>query len=152
MPLVLNTLVNNLREIFDEEYSGFSGFPADINEAAQKWSEAIGDYAQSIVPPTTTISQAKSAMNSVISGITNNGVAQLPISFTNFAASLAIGMQPAFTGTPPSVPVDFSSIYPIGLGGGSSEQVINAMAAIIDAWFRTGIAVNNTSGVSVPWS
>jgi hypothetical protein len=79
-------------------------------------------------------------------------IAAFPLAFTNYAAQLGLGMQPNFSATPPPVKIDFSSVYLLGNNGGSAFQCANAMAGIIDVWFRTGLAVNNSSGVTINWN
>ncbi len=157
MALVKATLLEELRKIFDQEYSGFEGFPIDSFESGERWAAAVRLYSETIIPVVTSASLdlAELAMESVIATInasSGNGITQLPIAFTNFAAQIALGMLPAFVGTPPSAPIDFTAVYAIGNAGGSSEDCANAMADIIDFWFKTGTAVPSGGGSPIFWS
>lgn len=157
MALVKSILLAEIRKINDPEYVSFEGFPVDSTESATRWSAAIKTYASTVVPVATPASMtlAAAAMAAIIVTITAaavNGVTQLPISFTNFAVQVALGMLPAFVGTPPPVPIDFSSVYSIGNAGGTSEDCANEMANVIDAWFKTGTAVPSGGGATINWS
>lgn len=142
MALVKETLKIELQKIFDQEFSGFLKFPESLVEAADKWSSAILKYSSTIVPPSTTGSVAKLAMQSKLETIHgSNGAIVFPQSIMAFATELSIGMLPTYTGTPPPVPLVMDPIWDIGLSGGSSEQIAGELADLIDAWFKTGIAI-----------
>ena len=156
MPLIKANLEKELRKLLDQNYSEFVGFPPEILGVASNWSFAINEYAKHVIPISTTSVLAVEAFKVPMLLITNTpptGLAMLSLACTQYAVQIALGMVGAgFVGTPPPVPVDFSSIVPIGLGGASGEVVAGLMATIIDTWFRTGTAVPIAGGAIIPWS
>lgn len=155
MPLVKVTLETALRKIMDPDYVGFVGFPADNVSVANTWGTIVDDYAKLIVPPSTSSAPAKSAFMSAmipISSSAQNGLAQLVSAFSAYAAALAIGMQPLFTATPPTSPINIVPVTVLGLGGASGEVTSKALASIIHLWFKTGLSTNNSSGASINWN
>jgi hypothetical protein len=153
MPLLPNVLSNQLSSIMDKDSPSFIGFPPNIVVMASNWGNALAAYLGGIIPPSATLPVAKQAFESLMLTMnTSNGLVVFPQAFTSMAAALSLGMQPAFTGTPPPLPINFSSVFSIPLQDGTNSLRINALTLTIDAWFRTGLAVNNVSGVTVPWS
>lgn len=155
MPLVVAVLNMELRKIMDKDYPAFVGFPPTSPAAAARWAQAVFLYAQPIIPPSTQALAAKSAMQSQLSSITHtppNGDALFRAAFAQFALILAGGMAPAFTATPPVVPIDLSSMYALGNSGANGTVCANQMATLVDLWFRTGIAVPSGGGPPIPWS
>lgn len=153
MPLIKSTLEINLRQIMDQDYSGFAGFPTTSTEVASRWADAIHEYAALTIPPSTTTDLAKSSFQSIMLSVTNmsDGLTLLQSALMSYATNLATGMSPAFTSTPPPILPAIATVTPIGLGGGSSEDCALHLATIIDTWFRTGIAVNSSSGATITW-
>tara|TARA_Y100000310_G_scaffold248042_1_gene253837 strand:+ start:985 stop:1440 length:456 start_codon:yes stop_codon:yes gene_type:complete len=151
MPLVAATLETSIKDLIDDPSDTAAG-------AAQKWSDAIGDYASAIVmAPTTTGEAAKAALLGALTATFGNPTDGTPPVSTTwdapmaaFAGTLAGGMAPAFTGTPPGA--GFSSVVFTGANFEDSGAAAAALSASIDGWFKTGIAVNNSSGASSTWS
>jgi hypothetical protein len=150
MPLVSSILQQGLKTIFTP-----ATMPKDIAAAASDWATAVDNYASSVVPPSTTAAAAKSAFQSIMMGVdpnTQNGIPLLIAAFTAYATQLGLGMAPTFTGTPPPLPLNIVPVTILGLNGGSADDCAALFATITDAWFRTGLAINNSSGVTIPWS
>ena len=155
MPLVQSVLKQELQKFIDSEYSGYTGFPADVSEVADKWSTAINNYAGSVIPISTTASAAKSAMQSGLSGITVTPPtfeALFISGISAYATALAAGMLPLFVGTPPVTPIAISTIFPLGLAGATGEEISDAFATIIHTWFLTGTATPSVGGSPIIWS
>ncbi len=155
MPLILSQLESRLREIMDPDYSEFIGFPANNIDTANLWGDIVDDYASEVVPFSTTSSQAKSAFISAmlpISASAQNGIVQLTLAFSSYAGTLSLGMQPIFTGTPPPTPINIAPVVSLGVSGANGEVTSSTLARIIHLWFRTGLATNNSSGVTVNWN
>lgn len=155
MALVKSVLENGLRELMDPEYVNFSGFPETTIEVASRWSEIVDNYAKSVLPTSLSSAAAKSAFNSIMLGISPtvpNGIALLISAFTAYAASLAGGMAPTFTGVPPITPVNLTPVISAGLGGASGDVTAALMANIIHTWFKTGTAINVSSGATITWN
>jgi len=150
MPLVVATLQASILDLIDNPSDTAAG-------AAEKWSDAIGDYASAIVmAPTTTGEDAKSDLKDALT-ITFESPSDTTTASTTwdapmaaFAGTLAGGMAPDFTGTPPGA--GFSSVVFTGANFEDSTAAAAALSASIDGWFKTGIAVNNSSGASSTWS
>lgn len=150
MALSKSILEESLKIIFNPET-----MPKSTVEAVNSWTDAINNYATTVTPPSINSTIARSAFYGIMSGVTadaGNGLVQLVSAFTAYATSLSVGMAPAFTGTPPIAPINITPVVAAGLGGASGDECAALFATIIDQWFRTGIAVNNVSGVIVPWS
>lgn len=155
MPLVRQTIYSEIRKINDSTYVGFEDFPTSISDSANRWANAVNEYAKSVIPPSSTSEQAKQAFIQVMQQVSvpsQNGFAILKLAFTAYASTLALGMAPTFIATPPPSPIILEVVAPLGLGGGSAEAVASAMSNIIDSWFKTGVAVNSGSGVSINWN
>jgi hypothetical protein len=154
MPLLLNVLQDELSKIMDNDYPAFIGFGNSQADIASKWAEAVGAYAQTVLIPSTNISGAKSAMESIIASITPAiGLVLFPQAFTAFALQLSLGMvTPAFSALPPPVPIVLDPVWQIPTSVGSNQARVAAMTTIIDTWFRTGTYTSIPAGVTSFWS
>lgn len=153
MPLSLPTLKVNLRRIMDTEDPYFIGYPASPIQAAENFSNAIGDYALSIAPYSATNQQARLAFKTVLSGMSSelqNGLVLFPLAFASFATSLGLGMT-GFAVVPPPIPISFQLVASLGLAGAPASTCSDVMAQLIDIWFRTGIATP-PSGSPIIWN
>jgi len=79
-----------------------------------------------------------------------DAVAGFDAAFTAFAATVATGMLPAFTGTPPTAPLGVSTLL-------LAPQPTHAAAAatfasLIDTWMKTGSATSVPPGTVLTWS
>jgi hypothetical protein len=83
--------------------------------------------------------------------IQKDGIEILESAIKTYALQLAIGMLPAFTGAPSPAPINLKSVTPLGLAGASNSDCIKAMSTLIDIYFRSGTATNNTSGATTTW-
>lgn len=153
MTLVKGTLETGFREIFDEKYSSFKGFPETFEEAVQRWASVVDSYGSKVTPTSTSSPAAKAAFISVLSTMkTVNDLDVLDKAIVAYGVALAPGMLPAFTGTPPPTEVGVKQVETIGLNNGTSEACAKKLADLIDAWFKKGTAVNTTSGATIFWS
>ena len=157
MPLSSSILETEIKKIIDQNYNAFAGFPSDTPDMADKWSQAVNTYASAVVPPSVNSSLATTAMKSVlltISNATPTGLTIFSASVLAYATSLGLGMQPGFTATPPPSPLDIllATLVASGFAGADSATIATQMATAIDGWFKTGIAINNASSISAPWS
>lgn len=159
MPLSSNILAQELSKFMDDKSSTFEGSPETGAEFAQKFSSAINAYVSSISPPSTTLSAAQTTLQGSLMTVGPPPGMLFPVAITAgmtaYATAVALGMQPAFTATPPPAPVGpliLASVMPLGMGGAPASTCVTTLASIIDGWFRTGLAVNNTSGATIPWS
>ncbi len=156
MTLIKDTLTFNFEKFMDQESSNFISFPKDNNETAESWANAVNEYAKLVIPSSVSGELAKQEFKKIFLGISadlGNGDIIIKSSFTIYASTLAIGMTAGgFTGTPPPAPIDFSPIYPVGLGGASNKICMDLMINIIDVWFRTGTAVPISGGSLINWN
>lgn len=153
MALIRNTLLTELRKGLDEEYSEFTRHPNSLQEAGEIWANAFSNYAKSIIPISTTVESAKSKFISTFNTITNtNGKVVFPSCFQLYCVELGLGMQPLFTAVPPTLPPFFDSVFISGLAGSSTKLCLEQICTIIDAWIKTGLAINNSSGVTTNWN
>lgn len=84
-----------------------------------------------------------SAKKSALSGL-ENGIKA-------YTAALAIGMNPAFTGAPSTNQLTFETVIAKGKAGGSNAECLDIMCNLIDVYFKTGTATNNSSGATSTW-
>jgi hypothetical protein len=152
MALDSNILKLELSKIFDAKHPQFVKFPESLADAAEKWSAAFDKYASVVTPPSTTAAQAKQAFKGLFMTIQGaNGPVVLPQCFAAYAAALALGMQPTFTGTPPVGTPILAPVPPVGLAGGTAAECIDMIVTIVHNWMLTGVAVNNSSAATVTW-
>ena len=159
MPLSSNILAQELSKFMDDKSSTFEGSPETGAEFAQKFSSAINTYMSSIGPPSTTLSTAQTTLQGSLMTVGPPPGMLFPVAITGgmtaYAAAVALGMQPGFTATLPPAPIGpliSAAVMPLGMGGAPASTCVTTLASVIDGWFRTGLAVNNTSGVTIPWS
>jgi hypothetical protein len=135
MPLNPASLSSALGDLFAKP-------PSDRASCAQAWADAVGSYAASVVPPSTTVSAAASTLSGALASAFGSPAAAAPMesAFTTFATTVAGGMTAAgFTGVPPAGPVGFSSL--LGTIQASAGTAASAWASAIDTWMKTGVAV-----------
>ncbi len=68
-----------------------------------------------------------------------------------YAISLAVGMNPTFTAAASVIPLSFQSVIAKGKSGGSNKDCVDLMINLIDTYFKSGIATNNSSGSTISW-
>lgn len=126
--------------------------PGTRSACGQKWGEIMRDYAANVVPVSATVnaaaSQLGSSMTSAFSSAT--AIADVEAAFAQFAATVGVGMAPAFTATPPASPVGFAAQMLIPQPTHAAAAA--AFAGLIHAWFTSGQAVPSGGGPSTPWS
>ncbi len=153
MPLNLPALVDGLKKLMDPDTAGHS-FPQQ-NEVASKWGGVVLEYAQGLIPASSTHQQARVAFEMILASVSiSTGDVLLKAAFQQYAVIAAAGQVGSqFTGVPPFIPLDFSAVYAIGNSGGSGAQCAGVMAQIINAWFLTGSAILiPPPNTLVPWS
>lgn len=149
--MALNTtaLESTLTTLFSNPPNSFSG-------CAAQWATAMRLYAQSIVPASVTVTVAADTLQTALTGIFTASNSQLTATqmdaaFAQFATFIAIGMGPAFTGTPPVSPVNFALLFVTAET--TTEAAVDKVVNRIDTWMRTGTAVQTTTPfATVTWS
>lgn len=151
--LVPTILKTSLQEIFDQESPSFKGFPENLTQAAVRWGDAFDGYAKAVIPISISSAAAKAAfITTFLTMNSENGLTQFPSCFHNYAIALAAGMTPLFTGVPPVLPPVLTPVFTLGLSEAKSLDCINLLVEIVDKWMRTGIAIQTTTKVPIPWS
>lgn len=134
----------------------FTNYPSTTLETAERWSQAINSYAIGVFPASVTSSAAKEAFKGVMLGMSAEAMNGLPIfkaAFTQYTTILGAGMTAAgFTGTPPPTSIMVESLVPLGLANTPKPAIIAAWVALIDSYFKTGIATNISTGVPITWT
>lgn len=156
MILLPHQISELIRQFSDEEYEGFTGFPATTLEAANKWSSLIGNVVHGILPYTNKaiVLVAKNTSVEAFNLAFNSPLYEQMFSFafTRFSIQLALAMNPTFTGIPPITAIDFKPVFKVGLGGGTAKVCADMMGLIIYNWFLTGRSVNNQTGAVINWN
>ena len=133
MPLDPASLQSSLESLFESP-------PRAAADCAQAWADAIQGYAAGVVPASTTVAAAASSLAGALAGAFSapSAASAFDAAFSAFAATLALGMLPAFTGTPPAAPLNIAG--QLAQSQPTHAAAAAAFAALIDAWFRTGTA------------
>ena len=163
MPLVKMKLSDALRKFMDAESSSFKAFPQDEPDAIELLADAVDQFASGVMPSSKTASAAKAAMMAAMTGLgeADQAISKIQDGFTQYATILAAGMigSPAgpgvvVTAVAPSGKVAIDSVGEIGLNGGTSQDVADAIASIADTWFKTGqttIIVGSATSAGPTW-
>lgn len=131
---------------------GVCSSPADTAAGcAQQWAQAMGDYAAGIVPPSTTVPVAQSALASALAGafVTPFAAPLMEAAFAAFAASVG-GGQIGFVPVPPPRPVGFAAL--LAVIAPTHADAASAVTALVDSWMRSGSSTPLVGGSPVPWS
>ncbi len=152
MPLLKQNLKNEITRIIDAKSPIHEGFPSSLSEASVRWANAINSYASSVIPLSSTSQAATISLQAHLNTVPTLGEQGFVNGLISYATVLASGMQPTFTGVIPPSSVVLTPAFSLGLSGGSSEEVADLLSSIIDVWFRTGTAINNSSGIVTNWN
>lgn len=146
MPLVPATLQAQLA-------STFANPPETAQQCAQAWANAMQAYAAAIVPPSTTVAAATSALSTALAvAFTQrpSGAAAMENAFAAFAVSLGGGMA-GYVAVPPVAPIGFASLF--ATHPATHAEAAQRLTSAIDSWMRTGTAtLIAPPGTVVPWS
>lgn len=147
MPLVSAALQADLEDLMANP-------GATAAACAALWAGAFGSYAASVVPASTTVPAAQTALQSALAAAfaTPSAVAAMDSAFTAAAVTIAGGMAPAFAGVPPPSPIGWAALLAEPYSATHAEAATK-VANAIHAWMLTGtatlVAPPNTP---VPWS
>jgi hypothetical protein len=133
---------------------GASGtYPLTHREAALAWSTAVSAWASGIVPPSTTVVAATSALEVELAAVFVSQVdAALALEgvFARFALAVGLGMA-GYVPTPPPGLVGFVAMF-LEPRPSSRREGVERLAGRLDAWMRTGSAtLVAPPGTVVPW-
>ena len=152
-------LKNEIRKLNDPTYSDFVGFPESCSLASDKWATCLFLYAENIIPPNTLLEIARANSRAVFIQLCSSNIRSLEqsvIIFTNavttFAQSILGGfVSSGFNGVMPTYPINLLPIFRKALDGGSAIDFAIELSDEIDAYFKTGTAININSGVTINW-
>lgn len=118
---------------------------------AQQWAQAMGDYASGIVPPSTTVPAARSALAGSLAAAfaTPFAAPGMESAFAAFAATVGAG-QAGFVPLPPPRPVGFAAL--LAVISPTHASAAAAVASLVDTWMRSGSSTPVAGGSPVPWS
>lgn len=131
----------------------FAAAPDTDADCAQAWADAVEAYASGLVPPSTAVTSAAAALASSLASAfaTPSAASAFDAAFTTFAATVAAGQAPTFTGVPPPAPLGIASL--LGSSQPTHAAAAAAFASLIDTWMRTGTAVLVAPpNTVVPWT
>lgn len=119
---------------------------------AQTWATLMGTYFTGVVPASTTVAAAQTALQgsltSAFSAAPGAGLALLETAFLAFATSIAGGMAPAFVGVPPVLPVGFATLA----AAETASEAASNIASLIETWAKSGSATPSVGGPPVLWT
>jgi hypothetical protein len=146
MPLNLSALVDGLEEVASDPPGG----PA---ACAAAWADAVESWASAVLPASSTVAAAAGTLETALAAAfqTTNAAPAMESAFTAFAATVGGGMA-GYVPTPPPAPVGFATEFPAPFPPNHAAAA-TTVAALIDAWMRTGIATLAVPpNTVVPWS
>ena len=145
MPLVSSALAADLQAIAEDPPESAAG-------CAAEWADAIQSYAAGVVPSSTTVAAAATALQAALAGAfaARPADSALEAAFASFALTLGGGMT-GFVATPPAGLVGFATLF-AGPNATSHAAGASAVATLIDTWMRTGTATPTGGGPATPWS
>lgn len=159
MPLNLLTLETAIQRITNKDYPGFGGYPKTVAVVAFKWMDAIhvqyvGD---NLFPPLLHLPADNAGFvlwNELMKiKLEKQDSGQLAKAIMQYATALASAFAPPYKGIPPSAGLSLSESYAIGKQKGVNPSAVAAsLAKQIDSYFRTGTAVDATSGTTIAWN
>lgn len=152
MALDKDLLISEIRKINDEEFKDFIGWGGSYVDYCYRWANCIKIYAEDIIPESLTLEESASAMASFLISAGNTFGRVFENSIMAFCQAMIPGMLPDFTGVMPPTLLLLSSVYQVGLNGGSAKEIAEQMAEIIHNWFLQGTAINVNTGVTIKWS
>lgn len=117
------------------------------------WADAVGAYAASITPPSTTVIGAAAALGVSLGNAFAKPLAtpDMETAFAQFALALGGGMA-GYVATPPPGLVGFATAF-TGPMPTTQDQAASRFSQLIDTWMRTGLATLAVPpGTVVPWA
>lgn len=145
MPLIVIDLTSSLEDVFSDH-------PANPAAAANEWAGAIGSYATAVVPASTTVAVAQSALELALVGAFQSPSAAAPMesALLAFATAVAGGMSAGgFVGVPPVAPIGFATQFQTHPA--DPALAAQAIANLIDVWLKTGTATPIAGGPVITW-
>ena len=132
--------------------AGSKPYPSSVMTAAQEWAAAMKAYVAAMVPPSTAVDAAATALEgALIAAFSMKPAApSLEAAFAAFAATLSGGMAPAVPVVPPA-PVGFADLFLMPPAATSLEGIAR-VAGKIDIWMRTGTAVFPPATAALIWA
>jgi hypothetical protein len=133
MPLDPTALQSALETLFSDP-------PPTAADCASAWASAARDHAVSVVPSSTSVATASTALEGALASAfaAPDAVAPFDAAFASFAAAVGVGMAPAFAAVPPPAPLNVASL--LAAPAATHAAAAASFAALIDAWMRTGTA------------
>jgi hypothetical protein len=133
-----------------------AGYPKTFGQFGASFAQALTTYYSLCTIPSLTIANAELSCKALSLTVPDPPVAVYPRALEQlvetYFAVYAPGTLPAFATTLPPVPIDFSPVYVLGTAGATGESIVSLFATIIDAWARTALAVQTSTGVAIPYS
>jgi len=143
-------LFEEIRKINDVGFEKFEKFPQSIDEAAKRWSNAIFKHCEDVIPPSITLEQAKQSCYIELLKVSSNPK-QFEIAIMKFAEVMKDGMI-GFNGIMPPIDLNLFSVFTKGFAGASSIDIADELSEKINSWFKTGTAINVSSGITINWN
>lgn len=144
MALDLGALESGLEEVAADP-------PATHALCAKAWASAVGEYAKSVVPASSSVEAAVAALEARLATAfaTTNAAGEMEIAMAVFALGVASGMA-GFAPTPPPGLVGFAAQF--ATHPETHADAAEAVAELIDTWMRTGTATPSGGGAPISWS
>lgn len=131
----------------------FGHAPDSYAACGVSWADAVGAYAASITPPSTTVAAATAALGLSLGDAFAKPLAMIDmeVSFAQFAVTLGGGMA-GYVATPPPGLVGFATAFAAPVPT-THDEAATRISQLIDTWMRTGLATLAVPpGTVVPWA
>lgn len=144
MPLSLAALQSGIQNVCASPAETAAG-------CADQWAQAMGDYAEALVPASATVSAARATLASSLAAafVTSFAAPGMDSAFAAFAATVGAG-QVGFVPVPPPRPVGFAAL--LATLQPTHNSAAAAVAGLIDSWMRSGSSTPVAGGPPVPWT
>lgn len=134
MPLSIAALLSGLPGANGADY------PETFDGCARAWADAITGWAAGVVPASLTVTTAAAALEPLLlAAFVARDLGAVDDALAAFAAEVALGMAPTFTGIPPPVGPGLAAVLADARPATRDEGVL-LVATTLDNWLRTGTA------------
>lgn len=147
MPLNKLKLLDELKKFC----IGDKNLPKSLEDASEKWSEALKKYSEDIFPQSINLELAKQSFKNLFltMNFSGNGLIIFPNCFKAFQVSLSKGMI-GYVSIPPVLPIDINLVKNLSNLGGINIETITLLTDLIDSNFKTGTATDS-SLITINW-
>lgn len=132
--------------------TGGADYPLTRLACAQAWASAAEAWAAGIVPISTTVTAAATALSASLDSAfgSETVAASMESAFLTFATAVGVGMV-GYVPVPPPASIGFSTLF--STNSSTRQAGVDKVANAIDVWMRTGVSTLIIAPFTVvPWT